>query len=76
MFFASIFFVCLVRAGFVLKLVCHRIYSKSTDFVVCLLTNHFVIFFSFWWQIWAVNEGTDVLSINIQRKSAVFLQSD
>ena len=48
MFFVSVLIVCLFRAGFSLKLVCHRIYSKSTIFVVFLLTNHFVIFFSLW----------------------------
>ena len=46
MFFVSVLIVCLFRGGFSLKLVCHRIFSKSTIFVVFLLTNHFVIIFS------------------------------
>ena len=47
MFFVSVLIVCLFRAGFALKLVCHRIYSISTIFLVFLLTNHFVISLAF-----------------------------
>ena len=40
--------VCLFRAGIALKLVCHRIDSKPTIFVVFLITILFVIFFCLW----------------------------
>ena len=66
MFFVSILIVFLFRAGFGLKLVCHRIYSNSTTFVVFLLRSHFLLFFSFCLDVWAVNQGTDDSSMTIQ----------
>ena len=45
--FVSIVIICLFRSGFSLNLVCHRIYSNSTIFVVFLLTSCFVLFLAF-----------------------------
>ena len=49
MFIFCFAFDCmLVQIWVQLNLVCHRIYSKSTIFVVFLLMNHIVIFFCLW----------------------------